>query len=325
MEQISNLITEKMKTMAKAEDYHPLQSKRKAITTLLPYAIRLEKDGQPEMLDTFLHAARASKEWELTWHRTWKYARRLPHKASPRAFILASPHVRWYLLTDDGDLVQEWAAAASVVPYTEEVGQSVVDVLLQIMEVDELAPHIPVGMWSWLIRQPSLPPVCYGRFIGTHTYIFRAVRALKDIEILKSYLLLVWSEWGCIQDGNSFKDMCASIWKYFSGNGMGDHRAELVQRLDHILGQLDQGLDYLKQHNPQLGRYDLWRMKSQYKELKEVLLEVERCMFSLISYFSHTNSKLDIIQWFGRDVCLHIVNSTAIGVKVLLLYVSWVQ
>ena len=305
--------------MAKAEDYHQLQSKRKAITTLLPYAVRLEKDGQPDMLNTFIHAARASKEWELTWHHTWKYAKKLPHKASPHAFVLVSPHVRWYLLTDSGDLVQQWAAAASAVPYTEEVGQSVVDVLLQIVEVDELAPYIPTDMWSWLIRQPSLPPVCYGRVVGSHAHVFRAVRALKDIEVLKSYLLLVWSEWGYIQDGKCFDAMCASIWKYFSGNGMGDHRAELIQRLDHILGQLDWGLEHLKEHNPQLGRYDLWRMKSQYRELREVLLEVERCMFSLILSFPHTDSKLNTIQWFGEDVCQCVVSSSGTEVIVPLL------
>ena len=278
MEQALSLITEKVKAIADAKDYHPLRLKHKAITAVLPYAVWLEKGGMPKMLDTFLHAARASKEWELTWHRTWKFAKWLPQKASPRAFILASPHIRWYLLTENGDLVQQWAAAASAVPYTEEVGQSVVDVLLQIAEVDELAPHIPVDMWSWLTRQPSLPPVCYGRVVGTHTHIFRAVRALKDIEVLKSYLLLVWSEWGYIHDGNSFNEMCASIWKYFSETGMGDHRAELIQKLDYVLGQLDLGLEYLKMHNPHLGRYDLWKMESQYWELKGVLLEVEKCM-----------------------------------------------
>jgi len=286
MEKISNLITEKVKTMAEAEDYHPLRSKRKAITTLLPYAVLQEQNGKPEMFQAFLHAARASKEWELTWHRTWKYIRRLPQKASPHALVLASPHVRWYLLTDSGDLVQKWAAAASSVPYTEEVGQSVVDVLLQIVEEGVLVSHIPTEMWSWLIRQPSLPPVCYGRLVGSQTHVFRAVRGLKDIEVLKSYLLLVWSEWGYIQDGNSFNEMCVLIWKYFSGTGMGNYRAELIQKLDYILGQLDWGLDHLKQHNPWLGRYDLWRMKGQYKKLREVLLEVERCVSSQIFHFS---------------------------------------
>ena len=163
--------------MAEAEDYNPLRFKRKAINTLLPFAVWLEKDGKPEMLNTFLHAARASKEWELTWHRSWKFAKLLPQKASPRGFILASPHVRWYLLTDSGDLVQQWVAAASAISYTEEVGQSVVDVLLQIADVDELAPHIPIDMWSWLIRKPSLPPICYGRVVGTRTHVFKIGRA----------------------------------------------------------------------------------------------------------------------------------------------------
>ena len=66
MEQVSNLITQKLTTMAQATD-HPLVSKYKAISTLIPYAVLQERDGRPEMLDTFLRVARASREKGYKW------------------------------------------------------------------------------------------------------------------------------------------------------------------------------------------------------------------------------------------------------------------
>ena len=48
------------------------------------------------------------------------------------AAILVSPHVPWWQFEDGERLVQLWADASSAVPYTDEVGQSVVDTLLQI-------------------------------------------------------------------------------------------------------------------------------------------------------------------------------------------------
>ena len=276
MEEVSNLITQKLNTLADAGDCRPLQSKRKAITALLPYAMWQERDGRPEMFDTFLRAARASRERQLTWNRIKQAAITLIFEASPRAIILTSPHIPWDRLTDRGDLVQRWATAISAVPYTEEVGQSVVDMLLQIASVDELVPSIPVDIWPWLNKRPPLPPICFGRDAGSHSRVVKAVRALKDTEVLTSYFLLVWSEWNELRDHRSFAKMRASIQDDLGGIGMDDYRTELIQRLDHVLGQLDLGLEYLKQHNPELGKYDLWKMKRRYRKLKELLVDVER-------------------------------------------------
>jgi len=55
---------------------------------------------------------------------------------------------------------------------------------------------------------------------------------------------------------------------------MENHRAELFQRLDHVLGQLDQG--FPSQRRRWLGRYDLWKIKRRYRELRRELVEVER-------------------------------------------------
>ena len=229
------------------------------------------------MFNAFLYTARASVGMSYPWHHIAQHAGRLLYEASPRAIVLASPHIPWYYLT--GDSVQQWAAAASKVPYTEEVGQNVVDTLLQIASESKLLPHISVDIWLWLTKRPSLPPLCQGRYGGTHPDIVKAVRALKDLEILKSYLLLVWSEWdgrpsiGVWERG--YRDICASTREDFGGVRNGHHRADLIQRLDCVLGQLDLGLEHLKQHNPHTDEYDMQKMRRQYGELKEILLEAD--------------------------------------------------
>ena len=270
------VLTQKLKIMADGEYCCSPQSKHKAMTALLPYAVWQEQNGQPEMLDMFLHIARASKERQFTWYHIGNIAIRLLSEASPHAVILTSPYLCWDLLKGRGDLVQLWAKAASAIPYTDEVGQSVVDVLLQIAAVDELVPHIPVDIWSWLTKQPTLPPVCLGRYVGTHACVVEAVWALKDVEILKSYFILVWSEWVECQETHGIRKMVASIEEGLSGPGMAHHRAELIQRLDHILGQLDQGLEHIRQQNPQVGEPNLWKMKAQYKYLRKIVLTTEK-------------------------------------------------
>ena len=116
--------------------------------------------------------------------------------ASPRAIVLASPHIPWGWLTNRGGLIQQWAATTSVVPYTEEVAESVVGKLLQIASNDTLLRQVTADVWSWLIKRPSLPPgICWGRDLETCARTIETIRALNDVEILKSYLLLLWSEW----------------------------------------------------------------------------------------------------------------------------------
>ena len=192
--------------MAEADDRHLLQSKRKAISTLLPYAVWQERDGQPEMFDTILRAVRASRMSKFIWHHVDRSFSTLLSGASPRAIVLGSPHIPYDRLInrrDGGNVIQRWATTASAVPYTEDIAQSVVDTLLQIASNDELLRHISVDVWSWLIKRPSLPPVCRGRSVGTCAHVVKAVRGLKDVELLKSYFLLVWSEWNGVLSDSS--------------------------------------------------------------------------------------------------------------------------
>ena len=69
--------------------------------------------------------------------------------------------------------------------------------------------------------------------------------------------------------------MQISIQEDFGGIGMGHHRADLVQRLDHVLERLNRGLEYLKQHNPEFEEHHLVEMKSTYQKLRETLLDVD--------------------------------------------------
>jgi len=200
------------------------------------------------------------------------------NEASPdppnRVVALTSPHIPWSFWPNE-HTVAWWAAVASAAPYTGEVGESVVDTLLQIASNASLAPYISFDIWAWLKKQPSLPPICRGRSVGTRDHVVRRVRDLGDVEILESYLLLVWSEWDTVS-AEGIAEMCTSIREDLGGIGMGLHREVLIERLDHILGQLDRGPGHLKQHKTTFDEHDIVTAKQQYKELKNVLLEVDR-------------------------------------------------
>jgi hypothetical protein len=254
--------------------------KSKTLSAFLPYAVLLERNGKHQMLDALFRAARASG-W-LMRIRTGPVIHTLFNEASPRTIVLISPHVDWQELEDSESLIPHWAAATSTIsaiPYTEEVDQSVVDTLLHIAAIDSLRPHIPVGIWAWLEKRPFLPPECIGRRRGITRDLVHYIRALGNIEILKSYFLLVWSEWDNIRNGDGLAEMQVSIRQDFSGHGMERHRKDLIQRLDHVLWGLDQGVDYLNQitqNNPRIYGGDVQRAKEDYTTLKEVLLEVDR-------------------------------------------------
>ena len=285
MEEVSNLITQQLETIVELAPWGPIMSRRKTIIALLPYTIRLGQSGKQRIVDRSLRAAMALGSETLIWDRAKPPIARLFNAQSPPSLdwliTLASPYVSWHDEPYDGEMVVRWVAAvsgvSSGVPYTEEIGQSVVGTLLHIASVDALRPRIPVDIWACLMAQPSLPPECLGRSRGSSRDVLLQIRALGDIEILKSYLLLIWSEWDSIDDQQSggLVEMTASIREDFGGIEMWRHRQDLIGRLDHVLGQLDKGLDHLHQHKPGLDAHHISRAKTQYSELKGVLLEVD--------------------------------------------------
>ena len=259
--------------MVEAGDLDKLRSKHKPLEALLPYAVWEELDGRPEMFDMLLRTTRALGRLASKWHHVEPFVVELLSNATARAIVFISPSITWdeYSGDDQRKFFELWASAAYVVSRTEEAAQSVVDVIFKInFSRLQIAS---IGDGSWLKMRPTLPPICEGRRQGSSLEVVRTVRKVKNTELIKSYLLLVWSEWDDLYD-RGFKEMCASVRKDFRGIGMGRHRGDLVQRLDHVLGQLDRGLEYLQQHNPDLNETSVQKMKHQYQILREILLEV---------------------------------------------------
>ena len=263
--------------MIQAADFIAIISKRKAINTLLPYAIHLEQGGQQGMINAILRAARVSDSnvqsiGEFMWHRVVLYISRLFDKQSPtslnRVITLISPYVPWDSALYDTTAVARWATAAMAIPYTEEVGQSVIDALFQIAFVDILRPHIPLDIWKWLKRRPPLPRFYHGDFKGWCGNTVRYVGRLRDVEILKSYFLLLWRDWCTPPSGRT--EMERSIRENLGGMGGKQHREDLIKHLDQVLAQLDQRLIYFPDDT-------CWKeSKERYTKLKGALLEVER-------------------------------------------------
>jgi len=86
--------------MAEAEDHRQLQSKRKAIAALLPYAVWQERDSRPEMLDALLHATRVSREKQFTWLHTERFAITLLTIATPHTIFFFFIHMFVFWLSD---------------------------------------------------------------------------------------------------------------------------------------------------------------------------------------------------------------------------------
>ena len=260
--------------MAQVGDLDLIECKRKAIIALLPYSVWREQVGDHRMTDAVLGAVRVPKIGRFMAQSVAALLGEAGRNIPNRVMVLMSPHADWGQ-EPNTNTVTRWAEAALAVPYTEEVGQSVVDALLQIASNNSLQPYIPVTIWAWLKKRPSLPPICRGRSVGTLCDVVRTVRGLGDVEILESYLLLVWSEWDTVYL-SGITEMCASIREDLGGIGMGRHREVLIKRLDYILGQLDRGLGHLQQQNPVLGGDHIPEAREQYGKLREALLEVDR-------------------------------------------------
>jgi hypothetical protein len=294
--------------MIEAADWNQILSKRKAISVLLPHAIHLGRGGQREMVDAILRAAMASNSEGFLWNRMARYINTLFDGPSPppldRSIALIFPHSPLYRASCDSGIVVKWATGVAELPYTDEVGRGVVDTLLQIAYSSGLRSQIPNETWGWMKRPPSLPPVCRGRRFGSSPYIVCHIRGLGDIEILKSYLLLVWSEWGGLDEGG-LCEMRVSIREDFDGVGMGHHREDLIERLDYVLGRLDWGLGYFRQYESKVDEDGIRVRKEQYGELKEVLLEGDRGVTDILT---RKNSKLSLFDGYTDTVDVYRVS-----------------
>jgi hypothetical protein len=272
LDEVSHLISQKLEIIIKPNNtqFH----EGKAISALLPYAAHPGQHARNFTFDKLLRAMRASR-WTM-WDRV------VPgffNAARPPAIVLASPHVDWFdqPSLNREDLVTRWVAAASAVTYSEEVAWSVVDVLSHTAYFPSLRSLIPIGVWAWLKKRPSLPQNSPRRSMGMmNDDTARCVWRLGDFEILKSYLLVVWSEWDPPTHLN-FYETCISIVRTdFRGRRMGNHRGDLVNRLDHILEQLDRGLNHFREQKPHYTESNLREAKEKYGGLRRVVMEMDR-------------------------------------------------
>ena len=98
------------------------------------------------------------------------------------------------------------------------------------------------------------------------------IRELKDVDILKSYLLVIWSEWDTLWH-TDFHAICGYVREDFSGIEANSHCADLAQRLDRVIGQLERGLVYLQRDRPEIKEDNLRMRKGKYKRIRKILKE----------------------------------------------------
>ena len=274
MEHVSSVITNTLRRIVDAANPDFIFSKRKAISTLFPYAVHLGPDGQ-RMANAISRAAEASTPERFIWHRVRRHIAKLFDKTitiDPSLnwiLALASCYVPWDGNLHDESTIIRWAETVLTVPYTPKIGQSVVHALLQIAHIDSLRPHIPVGVWAWLKKRPLLLPLAEGQPEGSMSDVIRHVRGLGDVEILKSYFLYTWSEWTRSIDDFCFDETQRSIKEDFGGAGMQRHREDLIKHLDRWLEDLEE-------LPTPVNRVDeVKREAEHYRNLRAVLVEVE--------------------------------------------------
>ena len=118
--------------------------------------------------------------------------------------------------------------------------------------------------------------MCQGRSLAKKKHVVGWVRGLGDADILTSYLLLVWSEWDPILPRGDLSDMRMTISREFGGVRMESHRECLIGHLNHVLAELDRGLGYFKEFKLWVDGHDIQLAKTQYGELRDKLIEVDR-------------------------------------------------
>ena len=251
--------------------------KPKAIGALLPYAISLDQPEGQEIIDAIFYLSKISSGWSFRQGCIERYTTTLLSEPVPPSLNRVIVHLSTYAQLDrwDENMITRWTAVVSAVPYSEKVGWSVVSTLLELANTETLRPLVSIDVWALLKKQSSLPPVCEGRDLGNDRAVVHHVRGLGDLDILKSYFLLIWSEWNEL-DNSGFAEMQVSIAEDFGGIGMVYHRVDLIERLDHVLGELGRGLEHLAQYRLGLEEHDVRKRERQYRTLREGLFEAEQ-------------------------------------------------
>jgi len=259
LDKVSILITQKLDSMAEDPDLEVILSKRKAISSLFPYAVFLEQCGQRRMVDAISRTARVTRSEKFMWYRVQPFIAKMFDEPNPPSLNwvlgLVSPRLPWY----DEPSNENMVVRRVTVSHPEEDCWSVANELLGIAFIDSLHSNIPHG-FLW---QPKT----------TGGDLTDRVRAFGDIGILKSYLLLVWSKWGHIDDqSGGLTDMKTLVREDFYGIGMDRHRKDLIEWLDYVLQELDSAY---RTERKEGFCGDATQRKGQCEEFRRVLLEVD--------------------------------------------------
>ena len=273
--------------MVEAADRGVLDSKSEAISAFSIYVI-LEQGRQKRMANAISHALDASDTWDFIKPYTPMLFCGPNTPSMNSLIILLSPYIGWDdIYHSEGD-VTRWAAAASAVPYTEQVGRDVVSALVQISRYDSLRPHIPLKIWMWLKKHSTLPPLPQRRPVRITSNTICYIRGLKDIELFKSLLLLAWLQWITISRDAHLEDL---LREDFCGIGMWGHRKDLIEQLNHIV-----------RFHPTIS--------SDYTGPRNVLLEVEteaaKTLIRMLPKLSFSISILIHANWDANRISLHL-------------------
>jgi len=141
--------------------------------------------------------------------------------------------------SDIGAMMRLWITTAAALPYTDDVCRTVVDTLLQMAGFDVLLLHIPTVAWDWLKKRPLLRPGCWGLVAGTRKDVVLKVLRFGDVELITSYLFVVWSEWSHLHRWSGGCPGMFRMIRELNGVGAAGHRADLIRRLEYVLSQLD--------------------------------------------------------------------------------------
>ena len=249
------------------------------------------------MVDAIFRAVKSDPRG--LWRHTGSYIAALLRGPTPPSLDRTTVLLSRYLPSGfwNKSVISKWVAVVSTIPYSEEVGRSVVDTMLQIASIDDLRPHIPIGVWAWLKKEPSLPPVCLGRSRGAERNVIRHVRGLGDLDLLKSYFLLVWSEWDTLSE-SGLEEMKDSIAEDLGGIWMQHHRWDLTRRLCFVFGALCNRIVHVRSREGDRWVYPpgIKMRISQNHALRRILGELDRKamkdlarMSRLIGSDKHTN------------------------------------
>ena len=161
---------------------------------------------------------------------------------------------------------------ASAVPYTDDIGGSVVAGLVNMASIDQLLPHIPLVARDWLKQLPVLPPE-YAKLLPSPTEsAVRGIHQFGGAKLIALYLHTIWSEerkfWY-----DDIQVMRRLTREELGGIGAAGYRTDLILRLDHVLLRLDQG-------------HGVRWMKAWYEELRRELLEVDEKATNILTGMS---------------------------------------